>query len=126
MNRVALALATSLLVGACAAPRCQNAVRQRLASPDGAHDAIVYQRSCGRGEGASTELAILPHDADLPDVPTSVLTLADSVAVAARWTSPSALAVSYPASAHVVVSVNHSSEGVAIVYSADAPPRTAP
>lgn len=121
MNRAA-PLAFMLLLGACAAPRCRSTVTQRVVSPDGAHDAVVYHRSCGRGAGSSTEVTVLPHDADLPDLPTGVLTLSDSVGVATRWTSASELAVSYPASAHVVLSVNRSSEGVAIVYATDAGP----
>lgn len=119
------ACAAPLLAG-CAAPRCQNAVAQRVAAPGGEHDAVVYHRSCGRNEGASTEVAVLPHGADLPDVPTSVLTLADSTSVAARWTTPAELAVSYPASARVVVKVDRSSEGVAVVYSPTTPAGTAP
>jgi hypothetical protein len=118
MTRAA-ALASILLLGACAAPRCRNTVVQRVVAPDGAHDAVVYHRSCGRGTGASTEVAVLPHEADLPDLPTSVLTLSDLVGIGARWTSPSELAVSYPENARVVASVNRSSEGVAVVYATD-------
>ncbi len=126
MTRVPAAIALLVLLAACEAPRCQSSVSQRVPAPDGAHDAVVYHRSCGAGEGSNTEVAVLPHGADLPDVPTSVLTLADSTNVAARWTTPAELAVSYPASARVVVKVDRSSEGVAVVYSPTTPAGTAP
>lgn len=113
MKRAAPAVLLLVLLGACAAPRCRNVAVQRVAGPAGSPDAVVFHRNCG--DGASTEVAILPHEADLPDVPTSVLTLSDSVAVGARWTAPAALELSYPAASKVVVRVDRS-DGIAVAY----------
>ncbi len=126
MTRVPAAVALLVLLAACEAPRCQSSVSQRVPAPDGAHDAVVYHRSCAAGEGSNTEVAVLPHGADLPDVPTTVLTLSDSVAVAAHWASASDLALSYPANAHVIARVNRSSEGVAVVYASPSAAPAAP
>lgn len=126
MRAAAPAAVLALLLGACVAPRCRNAVTQRVAAPGGQYVAVIYHRSCGADQGASSEVAVLPRDADLPDVPTSVLTLGDSVPIAARWKSPGELALSYPADARVVVRVARSADGVAVVYADSSSPGHAP
>ncbi len=113
---VAPALALCIALAACAAPRCKNTVAQRVVAPDGQHDAVVYHRDCGRGEGASSGVAILPHAADLPDLPTTVLTLSPPVDVGVRWTSPTALRLSYPASATVIGRMPASPDGITLDF----------
>ena len=108
----ALALAT--LLASCAAPACRNAIARRVPSPDSQSDAVVFQRDCGGQAGASTDVAIVPHDADLPDMPTPVLTLGQSVSVTATWSSASELVLAYPASASVVGKMARSPEGVSV------------
>ncbi len=105
-----------VILAGCAAPRCTNTVARRVAAPDGQHDAVVYQRDCGRGEGASSGVAILPHGADLPDVPTTVLTLSQPVIVTAAWASPTALRLSYPASATVTGRMPVSPDGITLEF----------
>ncbi len=109
-------LVLALLLAGCAAPRCRNTVARRVPSPGGQFDAIVYQRDCGRGEGASTGVAVLPRGADLPDLPTSVLTIAQPVDVAATWTAASELRLDYPASATVVGRMALSPDGVKLRF----------
>ncbi len=109
-------LALALLLAGCAAPRCRNTVARRVPSPGGQFDAIVYQRDCGRGEGASTEVAVLPGGADLPDLPTSVLTLAQPENVTATWTGPSELRLDFPARATVVGRMALSPDGVRVRF----------
>ncbi len=108
--------ALALLLAGCAAPRCRNTVARRVPSPGGQFDAIVYQRDCGRGEGASTEVAVLPHGADLPDLPTSVLTLAQPVDVAVTWTAAGELRLDYPARATLVGRMALSPDGVKLWF----------
>ncbi len=115
-SRSAPLLVLLALLAGCAAPRCKNTVAHRVASPDGQHDAVVYQRDCGQGEGASAGVAIIPHDADLPDLPTTVLTLSQPVDVTAAWTSATLLRLSYPASATVVGRMPTSPDGIAVQF----------
>jgi len=110
------ALALSGALAACGAPRCRNTVAHRVASPDGQHDAVVYHRDCGAGDGASSGVAILPHDADLPDLPTTVLTLSQPVDVTATWASPTELRLAYPRSATVIGRMATSPDGVALRF----------
>ncbi len=114
--RIAPGLALLALLAGCAAPRCRNTVAHRVASPDGQHDVVVFHRDCGQGDGASSGVAILPHDADLPDLPTTVLTLSQPVDVTAAWASPTVVRLTYPASATVVGKMAMSPEGVALEF----------
>ncbi len=113
---IAPALALFALLAGCAAPRCTNTVAQRSASPDGQHDAVVYQRACGPGEGASSGVAIVPHGADLPDLPTTVLTIAQPVTVTAAWPSATVLRLGYPASATVIGRMASSPDGITVEF----------
>jgi hypothetical protein len=113
--------ATALLLfalTACAAPRCRNQIARRVPAPDGSQDAVVYHRDCGAGEGASTEVALLPHDGDLPDLPTNVLTLGDSVDVGARWAGADSVVLTYPAPAKVVGRSERSPDGTTVAFRA--------
>ncbi len=114
--RIAPALALLGLLAGCAAPRCKNTVAHRTPSPDGQHDAVVYQRDCGRGEGASSGVAILPHGADLPDLPTTVLALSQPVDVSVAWASAAVLRLSYPAGATVIGRMPVSPDGIRIEF----------
>ncbi len=109
-------VALLLLAAGCAAPRCRNQVAGRVPAPDGSQDAVIYHRDCGAGAGASTEVGLIPHGADLPDVPTNVLTLADSVAVQATWSGAGSLVLTYPAAARVVGRLERSPEGTAVAF----------
>lgn len=105
-----------LLLAGCAAPRCRNTVVQRVPSPGEQFDAIVYRRDCGRGEGASTNVAVLLRGADLPDLPTSVLTLSQPVTVRAAWATANELLLDYPAAATVVGRMAVSPDGVTLRF----------
>ncbi len=109
-----LGLALAGALAGCAAPGCRNTIAARVPSPDGASDAVVFQRDCGGSAGASTGVAIVPHEADLPDMPTPVLTLAQPVRVTAAWASPAELRLAYPGGATVVGKMSRSPEGVSV------------
>ncbi len=110
---LALTAAVAVLAG-CGAPTCKNSIIHRVPSPDGQSDAVVFQRDCGGREGASSGVAVIPHDADLPDMPTTVLSLAQPVDVAASWSSASELRLAFPRSAQVVGKMASSPEGVSV------------
>ena len=58
MIRTILVATTSLALGACS-DMCSNHVISRLPSPDGEHDAVMFQRDCGATTGFSTQVSIL-------------------------------------------------------------------
>ena len=113
--RHALALVAALALCACA-PRCRNQVVRRIPGPDGTLDAVLYYRSCGAADDTSTAVAVIPHDADLPDLPTNVLGLSRRADVSASWTGTAGLRLVYPHSAGVVGRMDRSIDGVTVQF----------
>ena len=58
MIRTLLVATISLILGACS-DACSNEVVTRLISPDGEHEAVLFQRDCGATTGFSTQVSIL-------------------------------------------------------------------
>jgi len=58
MFRVPSLLALLLLTGGCS-DMCGNTIILRVSSPDGQHDAAMFQRDCGATTGFSTQVSIL-------------------------------------------------------------------
>lgn len=58
VNRELLLLVLAVAVGACD-DVCTNEVITRLASPDGQHEAVMFQRDCGATSGYSTQISIV-------------------------------------------------------------------
>lgn len=58
MIRALLLLVLSLAVGACD-DACTNEVITRIVSPDGKHEAVMFQRDCGATSGYSTQISIV-------------------------------------------------------------------
>ena len=59
-----LHLASVLALGACS-DLCTDAAISRARSPDGQHDALMFQRDCGATTGFSTQISILKAGAAL-------------------------------------------------------------
>lgn len=110
----ALLLVAALALTACGAPRCRNRIDRRVPSPDASRDAVLYDRDCG--EGPSTAVAVIPHAADLPDLPTNVLGLSRATAVTANWASATELHLAYPATATVIGRMDRTSDGVSVRF----------
>jgi hypothetical protein len=51
----------ALLVGGCGGEMCENRVVSIAASPDGARDAVLFERNCGATTDFSTQMSILSH-----------------------------------------------------------------
>ncbi len=115
MLRSPLALVAALALGACA-PRCRNEVVRRVPAPDGTRDAVLYHRSCGAADDTSSAVAVIPHDADLPDLPTNVLGLSRRVDVTPSWTAPAELRLVYPQAAGVIGRIDRTAEGVTVRF----------
>lgn len=58
VTRTWLLLVLSLATGACD-DACSDEVITRLTSPDGKHEAVMYQRDCGATSGYSTQISIV-------------------------------------------------------------------
>jgi hypothetical protein len=54
-----LVLVLALLSSGCLGGMCANDEVERLASPDGKLEAVVFQRDCGATTGSSTQVAVL-------------------------------------------------------------------
>ena len=91
---------------------CGNDLLSDVASPGGAHHAVVFQRACGATTGFSTQLSVLAADAALPDSGGNVFSADDDHGrapagpgggprVAARWIAANTLEVRYDARARV-------------------------
>jgi hypothetical protein len=58
MFRFLLAVAPCFMLAGCA-NSCANTVVSRKSSPDGQHEAVMFQRDCGATTGFSTQISIL-------------------------------------------------------------------
>lgn len=58
MSRALSIVTAGLLLSACS-DMCANSVVSRASSPDGQHDAVLFQRDCGATTGFSTQVSIL-------------------------------------------------------------------
>lgn len=107
----------SIAAAACStAPSCDNRLRTRSPSPDGARDALLYTRACGATTGESVHVSVVGRGG-APEGAGNAL-VADGIAPAAvsiRWRAPDELTVGLPATArtfHAADAVG----GVRIVY----------
>ena len=91
---------------------CRNEQLANLASPDGRHRAVVFQRDCGATTGSSTQVSVLSAGATLPDSAGNVFRAdrnhgrapagrGGGPRVIARWITPDTLEVRYDARARV-------------------------
>jgi hypothetical protein len=126
-----LSLAVSaclLLLGGCS-EGCGNDVIGVATSPDGAHDAVLFQRHCGATTGFSTQISVLPPGEKPSAAGTAFI--ADGhhgKAAATPWGGPGA-ELSWLAPGHLLVRYDQNSRvfkredaaGVRITYQAMSP-----
>lgn len=112
-----------LLIAACDDHSgCVNEELDRLASPDGIRDAVVFVRACGATTGPGLNVSVIQRGDSLPDEPGNVLVIRDPAAMAAkrgdiatRWVAPRQLHLTYEASRTVSRSADEQN-GVRIVH----------
>jgi hypothetical protein len=75
---------------------CKNTVQQRLVSPDGEHEAVVFERDCGATTDYSTQLSVLERGEGLPNRPGNAYIYGHRVPLRIRWETPNVLRVAYP------------------------------
>lgn len=57
-------LALAVLVSGCA-DTCANEIVDRVGSPNGNYDAVLFQRDCGATTGFSTQISLVPAGEDI-------------------------------------------------------------
>lgn len=77
-------------------PRCANRVVERVRSPDGRYDLVIFARNCGATTAYSTQVSVLPAAMQLPDRAGNAFRLAADVPVRAEWESGAQAIVHYP------------------------------
>jgi len=130
--RSALILLAVLPLAACGVgDTCEDSVASRIASPDGKHDAVLFNRDCGAATGASTQISILPAGAK-PEGKGNVF-IADGEHGAApaswggpwaamRWTAPDRLEITFDRIAGVYLQEMRTRRGVKIDWRTASPP----
>ncbi len=107
--RLRPALLSLLLLPALGCPAlginvCANNLRERYSSPDGQHEAVVYDRDCGVGVPISTHVAVLPiYSSFADDMVGNAFAAQGQVVVGVSWDSPTDLRLRVPAGANVQI-----------------------
>ena len=109
----------SIAAAACTSSGlCGNAEQTRVASPNGAWDAVVFVRDCGATTGFSSQVSLVPNGAKLPNEPGNVFALPLRSNIDLRWTKDT-LWVAYP---HATPTLQeHKINSIVIVYAALVP-----
>lgn len=130
MRGAALLVLAGLLPVGCGGDRvslCDNSIIGRVASPDGAREAVLFQRNCGATTGLSSQISILRRGEQPNGAGTAFIADTDHGRAAAAgwggpwaelsWRSPTLLAVRYDRRARIFRS-EASVRGVTIRYEA--------
>lgn len=133
MWKSVIALTTLALVSGCA-DGCENETIIRSQSPDGSHDAILFQRACGATTGFSTQISVLDHGASPADGGNAFIADDDHGAAAAgswggswaevKWLASDRLLIRYAIRSRIFAQQSEVS-GVRITYQAVAHPSAA-
>jgi hypothetical protein len=120
---------TCLAASACADP-CANTVVARATSPDGAREAVLFQRDCGATTGFSTQISVLAPG-EKPSGGGNVFAADDDHGRAEagdwggpwaslRWTGPDQLSVLYAPGSRIFTQ-SDSVDGVRLTFEAKYP-----
>jgi hypothetical protein len=110
-----LGINAAIALSGCPDP-CGNHAFQEFRSPSGMRKLVVFERSCGATTGFSTQVSLLPGDAEMPKGPGNLLSIdtdhgkvaADDngkIAVKVTFEGDSIITLAYPARARVFASV---------------------
>ncbi|MFC3816760.1 hypothetical protein [Lysobacter sp. GCM10012299] len=92
--------ALAIVVTGCG-DMCRNDQVTVVPSPSGKTRAIVFHRNCGPTTERNTQVAVLPHSAQLANIPGNALILGGDVPLKVRWDSDTTVTVSGLGSARV-------------------------
>lgn len=98
---------------------CETSIFDRIASPDGRTQAVLFEIDCGATTGFNRQVSIVSSDTDLkeknPALPKSFFAARGEPEVGLTWLSAERLEVKYPESAETF-RIESKSKGVAIEY----------
>ena len=70
-------------------PPCENMIIDRVDSPSGEHQAVLFDRNCGATSGFSSQVSVIRSGTELPDQAGNVfVAVKGEDAVAAPWGGP--------------------------------------
>ncbi len=96
-------------------PGCSIDVAERLPSPDGRFNLVVFSRACGGSDGPNTQAALIPAGEDLPEDAASFVSIGMRAELEPRWTSASTIELSVPRQARIYRQ-DESVAGVGVAY----------
>ncbi len=88
--RLLILMSTAAAASGCTNELCRNTIVRRLTSPDGALEAVLFERNCGATTDFSTQVSVIRTGDELPDSRGNLF-VADrdpGKAPAARWGGP--------------------------------------
>ena len=97
---------------------CAHEESQRLRSPDGRWDAVVFDRNCGATTDYSTQVALVRQGSARPGRPGNAFRYAHHTPLVMRWLSPTTLEIRYPPGV-AAFSMPSEVDGVQLRYRAD-------
>lgn len=130
--RSGMLLLAVLIAPGCDLMPCNNHIVRKIRSPDGRHDAVMFQRSCGATTGFTTQVSVVAHGA-APSGGSNLFVADNDHGKTAdtpwhgpwadvRWRGPDRLRIVYDANARVFGKAG-AEDGVQVEYAvAERPP----
>ncbi len=98
---------------------CETSIFNRVTSPDGRTQAVIFEIDCGATTGFNRQVSIVSSDTDLkeknPALPKSFFAARGEPEIDLTWLSTERLEVKYPKSAEAF-RMESKSKGVAVEY----------
>ena len=96
-------------------PGCKAEFAERLRSPDGRFDLIVFSRTCGASTGTNTQAALIPAGEGLPDDAASFFSVGTEAELAPRWDGFGNIELTLPEQGQIYRR-DDAVAGVAVIY----------
>jgi hypothetical protein len=96
-------------------PGCEVVEHQRLPSPDGRFDLVVFSRSCGTPESPNTQAALIPLGVAVPEDAASFVSIGAAAQLQPQWAAPGAIAMTLPGTAEIYRS-DATVAGITVTY----------
>jgi hypothetical protein len=97
---------------------CGNTASPAVRSPDGAMQALVFERDCGATTATSTQVSVIPREAELSNEAGNAFVIAHEPPIKPVWKAPRTLEIHYRNSERVFLR-ERKIGGVAIRYVPD-------
>lgn len=96
-------------------PDCAMVENERLPSPDGQFDLVIFARDCGATTTANTQAALIPPGDTLPEDAASFFSVGVAADLDPRWDGFGNIELSAPAGANIYRQ-DDSVAGVSVIY----------